>query len=124
ASGACATTVARVLTIRGDECRASAGELRVTRARLGAGLAWYAASDLFVAGSLALAVVDGVGDDGGQFAFGAGPALAGLVGKEWWSSEDVALGVAGEVVLGRTNEQDATYHHTVASGALLMTLTR
>ena len=81
---------------------------------IGAGLAYYLDSNLFFAGSLLasrLVVDDSNGNSLGKSEWGF--TFEGLLGKEWWVSDNWGLGVSGQLLLGAMKD-----HATIAGEAV------
>jgi len=79
---------------------------------LGAGAAYYLEPDnVYFAGTLLAAqlVVDDTSDNSGSSQMGSNVGLGfeGLVGKEWWASDNWGLGVAGQVMLSTMKDGGA-----------------
>jgi hypothetical protein len=98
-------------------------DIDLTQATLGAGMAYYVASGVYVAGALTAALVYGENDDGGGIVSGLGVGVSGTLGKEWRVSPSWALGVASQLHVIRAGEEDANYHHTLAGATLMMSAT-
>jgi len=76
---------------------------------IGGGLAYYLDSNVFLAGSLLasrLVVNNDNGDTLGRSDWGF--TVEGLVGKEWWVSDNWGLGVSGQLLLGSMKDRAAT----------------
>jgi hypothetical protein len=68
---------------------------------MGPGLAYYLPSNVFVAGTAALARVAVLDNDDRVIAdSGFGFTFVGLVGKEWWASDNWGLGISTQVMAG------------------------
>jgi hypothetical protein len=73
---------------------------------IGGGAAYYLDSNLFFAGSLVgskLFIDDVNGNTAVQSDLGI--TIEGLVGKEWWVSDNWGLGVSGQLLLGVMKDQ-------------------
>ncbi len=72
---------------------------------LGAGLAYYLDSNLYLSGTLAMSKLT-IQEDNEQTAeteFGPGASI--MIGKEWWVSAEWGLGLAGQVFFGRMKDK-------------------
>jgi hypothetical protein len=76
---------------------------------LGPGIAYYMQpSNVFLAGSLLisrLVVQDSNGNKVGESDWGV--TLEALLGKEWWVSDNLGLGLSGQFLLGRMKDKSA-----------------
>jgi hypothetical protein len=80
----------------------------------GGGLAYYLDSNVFFAGSLLasrMVVTDSNGND--IFRSELGFTFEGLIGKEWWASDNWGLGVSAQVLVGAMKD-----HPTIAGEAV------
>jgi hypothetical protein len=84
---------------------------------LGAGMAYYLDANVFLAGSLLasrLVIDDSNGNEMGRSDWGF--TFEGLLGKEWWVSDNWGLGLSGQLMLGAMKD-----HAALATGEAVPT---
>lgn len=89
---------------------------------VGAGVTYYfMPSNFYLSGAIGAVVLDA--DFGiAHFSTEAGVGLDFLLGKEWWVSDNWAIGVAGQFIFARVPSQYSDSHNTFA-GAVLFSAT-
>ncbi len=91
---------------------------------LGPGVAYYIMpSNVYVAGTLMLTRVSQASPNGRVALSDWGPGLEGLVGKEWWVSDNWGLGVAAQIILARVGSKVDDGAFGVVAGGLLFSAT-
>ena len=76
---------------------------------LGGGLAYYLPNNVYFAGTLAMmqfSLSDAVNSNGLRYDSQWGLGGQGLIGKEWWVSQDWGIGVAGEVMAASMKDRE------------------
>jgi hypothetical protein len=89
------------VTINGEKLAGSG--LKAATGCLGLGAAYYFGRNVYASGTLGLSSMNReLPDDHGSTDWG--PAASVLVGKEWWTSANTAIGAALRTYLGRMSE--------------------
>jgi hypothetical protein len=89
---------------------------------VGPGIAYYfMPSNVFISGAAMLSELDVNANDDTIWETSTGIALAVTIGKEWWVSDNWALGVAGELVVAVLPPEDHGY--TWGAGAVNVAFT-
>ncbi len=97
-------------TFAGQTSTATANNASAGVVGIGAGLAYYLDSNVFFAGSLlASRLVINDSNNNPIARTDLGFTFEGLVGKEWWASDNWGLGVSAQVMAGVMKDQQQTF---------------
>lgn len=91
---------------------------------VGVGLAYYLPSNVYFSGTIAATQLSVQVDDETVGETDFGPGFSGMIGKEWWVSDNWGLGIAGQIMFASMKDKDSSdVSWTSTGGGLLFSAT-